>query len=228
MAMSADADTLKHHLGAAVEAAARKELREYLVHIAASHALDGLTRQLQNAWPHALPGVIEEAVSTASDELYVRAGSGPIVAPLGFLWGTARNIMLKKHRGGTAVTESLDDESNADLLVWNAEETRTDKERAALRDAAIRFARSVLPSLGHANVVQVMTFIIDCVDRGDVYVDNPTIGAALGLTSDTVKRCKHRGFERLAREAKKRGMNIDDVLEDVTDEEDDDVVVEEE
>src|SRR5207253_1605458 len=92
------------------------------------------------------------------------------------------------------------------------DEAERDRKRAAMLAVALRFARMVLPRLGQKNIILVMTFILDCAEAGERYVDNQDIGDALGFTADEAKKLKHRGFERLKLEARKEGVVLDEEL----------------
>ncbi|MGH8568418.1 MAG: hypothetical protein ACREXU_10470 [Gammaproteobacteria bacterium] len=209
--MAGDTDSINDLLKAAVEAASRRDVRGYVINLTSSHVLDSIMRNLEGKWPHVDSSEIEVVVAEAADVFYDKLAAGVTVrVPAGFLWRTAHNKLLKRHDAGLLIRESFD-ESMEDHN-RGVDNDADEPDREAMRAQAVRFARSVLPSLGQTVVVQVMTFIIDCVEQGELYVDNKFIADALGLSSQTVRRAKHRGFQRLAREARRRGIEIDEEL----------------
>jgi hypothetical protein len=62
-------------------------------------------------------------------------------------------------------------------------------------------------------VQKVMEFIFDGVEKGESFLDNATIAAALGMTPTTVRRAKSRGFQRLKEAAQHDGIDMGGVLE---------------
>lgn len=205
--MAGDIDSATELLKIAVEAAARRDERDYVVHLLASHVLDGITRNLERSWPRIDASMVEAVVAGAADVLYHRLAGGILVrSPAGFLWRTANNKLVNHHHAEAVVREAFEEPVDDHA---QSEGSMTDKpDREAMRAEAIRFARSVLPSLGQTIVVQVMSFIIDCIEQGELYIDNKFIADSLGLTPEAVRKAKHRGFMRLEREARRRGMEI--------------------
>jgi DNA-directed RNA polymerase specialized sigma24 family protein len=202
MTRTTDTNVAKKHLAAMLDAAARGDVQSFLLELAASRLLDAVTHRLSRTWPKALPGSIEIAVTSAAEALYERASTGAVVSPAGYVWGAARNRLLKEHRAGLVDTASLDADTDELRGTIFEEEERSSDEGS--REEAIAFARSVLPELGEGPVRDVMAFILDCVEAGELYIDNLTIAAALGLSPMTVRRSKSRGFQRLARAAQCR------------------------
>jgi DNA-directed RNA polymerase specialized sigma24 family protein len=195
----------------AVECARKRDSRGYVINLAGSHALDGITRTLEAKWPQVDGSIVEAAVAEAADALYDALASGRTIAvPAGFLWRTAHNKLLKRHAAGLSVSEPFDESIGEHNRVDNAVTDGPDRE--TMRGEAIRLARSLLPTLGQTTVLQVMSVIIDCLERGESYVDNAFIADTLGLTKETVRKAKHRGFQRLEREARQRGITLDDDL----------------
>lgn len=214
--MAGDIDSATELLRIAVEAAARRDERDYLVHLLGSHVLDGIIRDLERRWPGVDGSMVEAMVAEAADALYSKLAGGSLVrSPAGFLWRTANNKLVDYHHAEGVVRESFELEQN------QSEDSMTDEpDREVMRAEAIRFARSVLPSLGQTTVVQVMSFIIDCIEQGELYIDNKFIGDAIGLTPETVRKAKYRGFERLEREARRRGVVLDSQVAEMVQDDD--------
>ena len=82
----------------------------------------------------------------------------------------------------------------------------------------------MLPLLGQENIQKVMTYIFDALATGVVDVSNEEIGEALGLSNDTVRTCRSRGFSRLQTRAVERGLTDEtfDFLELADEERNDD------
>lgn len=227
--MDPDANDIQAHLSAAVEAARRHDARTFVLEIARSHALDGITRGLIVGWPGLELGVIEAAVADAADALYNKVSEQGVVVTSsgGYLWGAAQNI-LRKHRRDGAIETVPFVEGEHDPTYEPPDSPPEDLDDEERRRTAIQHARTLLSRLGGEVVIKVMTFILDCLEQGDVYIDNSMIADTLGLTLITVRRSKSRGFQRLAREARKEGFAVpekfdsadeDDDLEEAKDEE---------
>lgn len=210
--MPPSSELLQDELRAAVEAARTGDVREFLIRLAASHAVDAITQRLVAKWSRAEWGNVEAAVLRATETLFARARDGALIrSPAGFLWGCATNDLSNQHRAGVLVVSPYQDcHSSAS---WDPSSPDSDRDDEAIRVRALKFARSLLPRLGQDNIIRVMTFVLDCVEAGEKYVDHKIIAEATGLTADTVRKLKHRGFERLEREAKRHGVLLDDSLD---------------
>ncbi len=212
--MAPPRDLLQDELRTAVEAARAGDAREFLVRLAASHAVDALTHRLAGKWAQAEVGNVESAVIRAADTLLARTRDGAIIrSPVGFLWACASNDLANQHRAGMLVVTQLD--KNRQDPSWDPALTDSsrDEDEDEKRARALKFARSLLPRLGQDNIIRVMTLVLDCVEAGEKYIDHKFIAEATGLTPDTVRKLKHRGFERLEREAKRHGVLLRDALE---------------
>lgn len=212
--MEPDTKEAQQHLAAAVEAARRHDAKGFVLGIAESHALDGITRGLISRWPGVEPGLVEAVVAEAVDALYIKVAEdgGVVTSPGGYLWGAAQNILRKRYHAGTVETIPFVHGKHAPTYDPR-EELSEDRNDEALHRTAIQKARSLLPRLGGEIVIKVMTFILDALEQGDVYIDNAMIAEALGLTLPTVRRSKWRGFQRLHREARKEGIDVPETLE---------------
>jgi DNA-directed RNA polymerase specialized sigma24 family protein len=219
--MAPDPDhKLKQHLAAAMIAAAGHDPGRYFLELVESGVLERLTRGMEAEWPHAEPGLIEAVVSDATDAVYdaVANRGKQVNEPGGYLWGTTRNIMRTRHDVGLVGVLEYDP-GNHDHGRPDDDDDGPDRE--LLRAEALRHARALLPRLGQENVIKVMTYVFDCVAKGDIFVSNPDIAAALDLKLTAVKRAKWRGFMRLRREALKEGIELPDLSESIENESDD-------
>jgi DNA-directed RNA polymerase specialized sigma24 family protein len=214
--------TTRKHLGHALQAANEQDERTFVLEIAASHALDGIVRGLQAKWPRVEPGAIEAIVAEAVDTLYTKvAVERAVIGSAGaFLWGTARNKLHERHRAGVLDTVPFA-EGTAGLTV-DPQDAEPEPDPDVLRAEALRLARALLPRLGGEVIIRVMTFIFDAIERGEAMLPNETIAAALGMTTDAVKRSKSRGWRRLEATARRDGLDIrilDDANADDADDE---------
>jgi DNA-directed RNA polymerase specialized sigma24 family protein len=203
-----DEDKVRMHLALAVQAAERQDVRGFFLEVAASHGLDGIVRGLCAAWPLVEVGAVEAIVAEAVETLYekVAVDRAVIDSAGGFLWGTAKNKIRERHRAGVLDTIPLV-EGTEGLTV---ESPGGDEERDPdeLRAEALRRARALLPRLGGEVLTRVMGFIFDAIEHGEPMIPNEMIAGALGLTRETVRRSKSRGFQRLASLARLEGFDL--------------------
>jgi DNA-directed RNA polymerase specialized sigma24 family protein len=218
--MTSDVELQHHHLKLAVEAAQRGDVRSFVLELAASHALDGVLTSLHRQWPRVEVSAVEAIVAEAADALYekIAVDHGVVGNASAYLWGTARNIVCKRYEAGVLDTVPLTEGLG---LSVPAPDESDDRDVDALRDEALRRARALLPGLGQETVQRVMAYIFEGVEKGDMFLDNAAIGAALGLTTLTVRRSMSRGFQRLKEAAQREGIDMAGVLEVSTSEQDD-------
>lgn len=202
----------QEHLKLALEAAHRGDTRTFFLELAVSHVLDGIVRGLQKNWPRVEYGAIEAIVAEAVDVLYTRVAvdRGVVGSPEAYLWGTSKNLLHKRHQAGVLDTVPLREAIHS--VVVSSPDEDEERDEDAVRSEALRRARGLLPRLGGEVISRVMAFIFDGIDRGDAFIDNETIAAALGMTTMAVRRSKSRGFQRLAAAAKTEGFDVTDVL----------------
>jgi DNA-directed RNA polymerase specialized sigma24 family protein len=203
-----DTDLLKRHLAAAANAAAAGDQKTYIIELAASHVLDGIARRLARAWPVAEPGFVEVVVAEAAEAFFTKAAGGGIRSAAGFIYKTGWNRLSNLHRDGALRAVPLD--KAEDIAVDPDQDDEFDRER--LRTRAVQLARQLIGSLGGTTIISVMTYIIDAADAGETDIDNKTIADALGLELQTVRRSKSRGFQRLAKAARKHGIEVPNEL----------------
>jgi DNA-directed RNA polymerase specialized sigma24 family protein len=206
--MAGNEDDVHRHLTLAVQAARRQDERTFFLEIAASHALDGIVRGLHSAWPLVEEGAIEALVAEAVGILYVKVGvEGAVIGSAGaFLWGTAKNKLQERYRAG--VLDTVPFVEGTEGLTTEPKDDDPYLDPDALRAEALRHARAILPRLGGEVLVRVMGFIFDAIERGDELIESETIAAALGITRETVRRSKSRGFQRLAAAARQEGLDV--------------------
>ena len=203
----------------AVRAARENDARSFFTHLAASHYTDALARRLQGQWPGMDPETIYDAVAVASDSLFEKVAAGDHVrsAPA-YLWGAGRRHLLAFDRARRRFVPY-----DPDAEGHNPTDEPAGPDREAVRAEALRLARSLVPRLGGPNVQAVMSAILDCVEGGEPYVDNQTLAEITGLNPSSIRVLKHRGFQRMAREARKDGITLDeDYLRTDDGDEDDD------
>lgn len=196
-------------LAAAVEAARQADARAFFAQIAGSFVLDGIAHRLRTKWKGADDESVHHAIAESTDSLFERLRrGGHVLSPGGYLWGAADKVMTNLARAKKRISPT--DPTNLDQWTRQPDSRR---DPGALRSQAIRLARSLLPRLT-GNNFRVMEIVVECVEQGELYVDNATIGDALGMTAEAVSVCKSRGFARLRAEARREGIRIEDYFED--------------
>jgi len=203
----------------AKESAAAHNPKEMLTALYESGFLDGLPRGLKRRWDKLPAYEIDFIIGQAVDILYKNVSSGEAILNLpAYLYRVAHNLACDRYRQlqeqgayeiGKEESEEGDEEPKevtqqpwdylADDSVW--------EER---RLQAISAARSLLPKLGQQNIQKVMALIFDGVESGIQDLTNEKISETLGLSLDTVKTSKSRGFRRLARVAREEGLVKDE------------------
>ncbi len=141
----------------------------------------------------------------------------PVPRPGGYVLKVADAICANEQRRQEAQA-SVHVLTDRDLLgATNPWAVTEDAElRARRRTAAVRLARSLLPRLGQERAQQVMGYVLDAVERGDVHVPSQDIAEALGVSDDVVRQSLSRGFRRLARLGAAQGLDVQavDLIED--------------
>ncbi len=207
-------EVAKEALNRAVDAGIAGDVRKYLEELAVGPTLDGVVNGLRRRWPDADEAVVHDAVADASDALYTRLSEGVrVLNPGAFLWGAAKNQLLKWQKERQDARERqvpLTEECPAPRAIQD--DPSGDDPSPERRREALRVARGLLPRLGQQNVQRVMGFIFDGIEADELYLDNATIADALGLSIETVRRVKNRGWERLEREARKAGIPLPEAV----------------
>lgn len=207
-------EAARQALNRAVEAGIAGDVRKYLEELAGGSVFDGVVNGLRRRWPDADEAVLHDVMADATDALYTRLAEGVrVLSPGAFLWGAAKNQLLKWQRGRQdARQREVSLEGDYPDLRSTGDDPSEDEPPIERRREALRVARGLLPRLGQQNVQRVMGFILDGVEADELYLDNATIADALGLSIETVRRVKNRGWERLEREARKAGIALPEAV----------------
>jgi DNA-directed RNA polymerase specialized sigma24 family protein len=200
-------------LEVARQAAAERQPERMLEALEASRFLDGLTHRLEGRWRGRLPRLeIEQCVAVAVDAAYAAVADGKPVRSLGaWIWKVAWHKCVDRWSDEYEARSSADPEG----LSEPADEAVTeDADRLAdYRTAeAIRLARTLLPRIGQGQIVNVMAVVIDAVEQGIADLPPAAVAEAVGLSIDAVRSLMSRGFERLAREARRAGITLPKAL----------------
>lgn len=181
-----------------------------------SYYLDGITKRLRARWERLAAEDIKEAVAEAVDALYRSVRDGKTVLDIkGYLWKAA-DYKANDHyrhqqrerptahedldRLGERMTPSAHDDSIYGS--YRVEEPDWEKRRAQ----AISIARGLLPKLGGENVQAVMGYVLDAIEADQLHIPNPEVAEALGLSAQTVRQSRSRGFRRLEQRAREEGL----------------------
>ena len=180
--------------------------------LAEDHAMDGFHRQFSRRY-NRLPGtVIEEAIAKATDKAYAQIQAGKKITSLAaWLWKVIENELndawTREYKYNATYDESRHAEAVRSHSAGGPEE-QEEIDRGLLRTEAIRVAREIIPTLGQTNLVKVMTVVIDAVEAGVEDLSHGAIGKALDLNPATVRVLVYRGFDRLTRAARTRGLHL--------------------
>lgn len=197
----------------AKEAAASGDPGRMLEALHRSFALDGLTRRIASKWRSLSRDDVELIIAEAVDILYAAIRDRKKVSNLvAYLWKTsdhkADNYYRTQQKNRKILTpnelEQIPDQSTEfeDELDSSTKELEWEEKRPR----AIALARSLLPRLGQHNIQKVMAYIFDALEADCVDISNKEIAEALGLSSDTVRQSKSRGFRKLERIIRDEGL----------------------
>lgn len=199
-------------LAKAKEAAISGDAGTMLGALYQSGVLDGLTRQIASKWRSLSLDEIGDIVAEAVDIIYVAIRSGKKVLNLvAYLWKTSDHKACDYYRirqNQRFLTsddlERIPDQSSELEDDFDSSTQEVDWEEK--RSRVIALVRSLLPRLGQQNIENVMAYILDALEADCVDISNKEIAEALGLSSDTVRQSKHRGFQRLERIVREEGL----------------------
>ena len=182
--------------------------------LAEQRALDGFQRAFAHRYSKLPDTAIEEAIAGALDKAYAEIQGGKKITSLGsWLWKVIENDLNDAWITEYKNREVYDETKHSDLVEGGAtdgpkeQDVGIDRER--LRVEAVRLAREMIPTLGQANLVRVMTVLVDAIEAGIDDLPHATIAEALDLRPDTVRVLVFRGLERMARAAEARGLHLD-------------------
>lgn len=181
-----------------------------------SFYLDGLTRRLRRRWERLSVEDVKDAVAEAVNALYYSIRDDKKILDIkGYLWKAADNKANDRYRlqrrERTVALEDLDRISSQahppaeDEYMYGR--SRIEEPDLSLgRARAISTARKLLPRLGGENIQQVMGYILDAIEADQLHIPNQEIAEALGLSNQTIRQSRSRGFRRLEREGRKEGL----------------------
>ena len=204
-----------YYFEVAKQGAARGEPHRMLEALALSGFLDGLVRSLNTKWARMPVDEVKDCIALAVDSAYQAISQGRSVRDLGaWLWKAADNTVNDRwndYYHARAPIEAADSTAAVDQDLHDEAAERLAEHRRA---EAIRVARQLIPRIGQGQVAAVMGVVIDAVERGISDLPQAAIADALGLTEPAVRSLLSRGFDRLAREARREGIELP---EDITD-----------
>lgn len=181
-------------------AAVKKEVGTFLRCIHESRFLDGAKRTLEGEWNFDSE-VTHEILSTSVDKFYEVITEGKkILFPAAYLLKIIKNEAAKTYNKNKEFEEFNDSMAYPSVISTHGEvpDVGDDEER---KRKGVEIARSLLPKIGEETVQRVMAYYIDAVEKGVEDVTSKEVAEALGLSQDSVRVWKQRGFERLKRAA---------------------------
>lgn len=213
-----DWERQRQELARAAEAGAAGDLEEMVTALYRSGYLDGLRRILAKRCSEVPHPELDYAVSRGVDALYESVRDGRKIRNVGaFLYKVAFRRALDYARLRARESLTLDE---AEWPAHVADKDPDIEDPDALRAEALRHARRLLPQLGQTNVQRVMAMVLDAVEAQVDDLSNEDIATALGLSIDTVKQSKSRGFRRLRRLAHEEGLAGPSLIRDLKDDSD--------
>ena len=197
----------------AKKAAAAKKPDEMIEALAASLFLDGLVLRLSQKWGQLPISEIEECVARAVDHAYAYLAEKRRITNLDrWLYKVADNLAhdmyYKDYIHRTGDSEATLSHIHSENQLPDAERLRQDDIAESRKAEGIRLARELLPEIGHGQVVKVMELLIDAIEQGIPDLPAKDIADTLGITPDAARTLRSRGFNRLARRARERGIEI--------------------
>jgi len=182
-----------------------------------SHVLDGICRRLAKDWSEIAFEDVELLVAAAVDVLYEKVRRGEQIrriAPFLVKVASRKAYDFDESRRVIDALDPADVEAAAGKEACRHFEREEQQAKPKTPDPddeldyedkrriALRIARGLLPRLGQQRIQDVMGYILDAIEAGHDDISNEEIEDALGLSPDTVRTSKSRGFTRLARIAK--------------------------
>lgn len=201
-------------LATAQSAAAARDAIGMVEALYASGYLAGLKRLMQRKWGKLPTADVEDCVADAVNEAYLAVSSRRRVADLGaWLWKTADNRAADRWRRDHAPIRGLDEAPERYVPEPDDEErTRSDALDDFRRVEAVRLARRLLPSVGHGQIREVMTLVVDAVEAGQPDLPPAVVADTLGITAPAARSLMSRGLERLRAAARTEGLELPDCL----------------
>jgi len=189
-----------------------------------SGVLDGLCRRLARAWDGIAFEDVQLIIAEAVDVLYHNVQSGQSkgrIIPFLLKVAGRKAFDFEKNRRRVDALDPGDLEREAakeaqrEFAAHKRQEEPVSKVPDGLdfedrRRVALGIARGLLPRLGQQHIQDVMSYIFDAIEAGQEDISNDEIASALGLTGETVRTSKSRGFARLERIAKEEKLLPED------------------
>ena len=224
-------ESQKGALEMAKDAASRKDATSFLRCLHESGFMAGAKLRLRDKYSGKFDNEkTHEILTVAADKFYEAiAGGRKILYPGSYLWKTVDNMALDICRAEVDFFSIEEADAKGELVPYNRKEATTYKESDEddddnrRREKGIEIARSLLPKIGSDNVQKVMEYIINAVEEGVEDLANKEISEALGLSEESIRKWKQRGFERLKRAAIETGYRkefLRDIETDSTEDED--------
>lgn len=178
-----------------------------------SYALDGLFLDLKRDHEELSHDDIDFIVGESVEALRKDIANGKkINSLLGYLWRIAKNksIDLLRRRP----PQSLIIDKPADNMERYLRQNMYDgAQREKNRNEAFKIARSMIQNLGGVNIIRVMEYSLDALEK-NVELTTDDICEALDLSSDVVRACRSRGFKKLKRLFEEQNISVDDFGDD--------------
>jgi DNA-directed RNA polymerase specialized sigma24 family protein len=185
-----------------------------------SGVLDGLCRRLAAAWDGIAFEDVQLIIAEAVDVLYQTVQSGQSkgrIIPFLLKVAIRKAFDFEKKRRRVDALDPGDlereaaNEAGREFAARERQEGPVSKISDDLdfeerRRLALGIARGLLPRLGQQHVQDVMSYIFDAIEAGQEDISNDEIASALGLTGETVRTSKSRGFARLEKIAKEEKL----------------------
>ena len=186
----------------AMACAAEGDPWDMIAHLQRVNVLSGIKLTFRRKWPDLPEAEIDDMVARGVDALYDKLSRGGEVAnPVGYVLEVMRHEAYDyaAGHGHTVPLDAARDSISTDDVAGAA---MPDDRRAA----ALASARSIIPRLGQDSVQAVMRLIVDAVEDGRTTITTTELAAATGLTEESVRQCRSRGFRRLERIVREEGL----------------------
>lgn len=179
-----------------------------LAHLQRANVLTGVKITFRRKWPGLPEEDVDDMLGKGVDALFQKLSGGAHVGnPIGYMLEVMRRQAydyLVSQRETVRLDPERDQAPEPGVReVWDGRRT----------EAALRVSRSLLSRLGQQSIQVVMTQIFDAIESGREQITAAEIARAAGLTEDTVRQCRSRGFRRLERIVREEGLARDDALD---------------
>ncbi len=196
-------------LAAATTAAKNGDPKGMLAGLYQSSYLAGLVRQLGARWTRLSTVDVEQVIAEALDALFEAVKNRTDVKNIpAYLWKVCHYRAIKRNDDLERQVQMSSSQIDAQYSdgVDESDDSDPEMDEKRMREEALRIARGLLPRLGQRNVQAVMEYIFDAIEADMEEIPNNEIEEALGLTPDTVRQSRSRGFRRLERICREDGL----------------------